>query len=108
MKLIWLTLASALLAGHALAIDLSAADLIAQRCATCHGATAMGSQILGAPALATKDPWYLLTQLKKFKAGIRGGAGDANSVIMRAQAAQLADEQAMKDVLAHVQNLAHP
>lgn len=79
------------------------------RCTACHGAGAGGNPILKAPALAGKDDWYLLNQLKKFKAGIRGGGSmDPNGMIMRAQAAQLPDEQAMKDVISHIQRLTRP
>jgi cytochrome c553 len=82
---------------------------IYSRCATCHGANGEGNQALSAPSLANKEPWYLLGQLKKFKAGQRGAnPADVYGAMMRAQAMQLPDEQAMRDVLTHVQVLARP
>ena len=60
-----------------------------------HGAAGGGNPILKAPSLAGKESWYLLTQLKKFKAGMRGGPADANGMLMQAQVATLPDEQAM-------------
>ena len=39
---------------------------------------------------------------------MRGGPADANGMLMQAQVATLPDEQAMKDVIAHVQKLARP
>ena len=56
--------------------------------------------------LAKLDDWYVLTQLKKFKAGIRGAnPADVSGATMRPMAATLPDEQAMRDVVAHIQGL---
>jgi cytochrome c553 len=50
----------------------------------------------------------LLAQLKKFKDGIRGGTlADIEGSQMRPMATALADEQAMKDVVAHIATLGH-
>lgn len=75
-------------------------------CATCHGADAKGNETLNAPPLAGATDWYLLNQLTNFKAGIRGGnPKDTRGAQMRPMAATLPDEQAIKDVLAHVATL---
>ena len=72
-------------------------------CASCHGADAKGNEKLNAPGLATSDDWYLLTQLKNFKAGVRGtNPGDVTGAQMRPMSMTLADEQAMKDVVAYI------
>jgi len=74
-------------------------------CVTCHGADAGGNEQLGGPSLHGSD-WYLLTQLKNFKARIRGGdPADVQGVQMYPMANVLPDEQAMKDVLAYVRTL---
>ena len=76
-------------------------------CKACHGAQAEGLQALGGPALAHSSDWYLLTQLEHFKDGIRGSSSkDASGKRMRPMAMILADEQAMKDVIAYVMTLA--
>jgi cytochrome c553 len=67
MKHLWLTIASTLMAGHAMAIELSAADLVAQRCSTCHGAQGQSSSPIF-PSLAAQNPQYLVKQLNDFKA----------------------------------------
>ena len=41
-------------------------------CSACHGPDATGNEVLGAPPLVLLDAWYMLTQLRNFKAGIRG------------------------------------
>ena len=41
-------------------------------CESCHGAKGEGNQSIGAPALANRTDWYLVTQLQNYKAGLRG------------------------------------
>lgn len=75
-------------------------------CSTCHGADGKGDPEKDAPALVRTNDWYLLAQLQKFKARIRGSSpDDAEAALMFPWVQTLADEQAMKDVLAHVQTL---
>ncbi len=58
------------------------------------------------PSLANRSDWYLLDQLKKFKAGVRGtDPRDPIAIMMRPMAMILADEQAMKDVIAYIGTL---
>jgi cytochrome c553 len=75
-------------------------------CLACHGADGKGNQAVNAPPLAGQNDWYLLTQLKKFKAGIRGtNAYDTSGATMRPMSLTLVDEQAMKNVVAHINTL---
>lgn len=72
-------------------------------CAACHGPAGQGNEQLKAPPIAGQSDWYLLNALKKFKAGIRGSApGDVTGSQMRPMASTLADEQAMKNVVAYI------
>lgn len=41
-------------------------------CAYCHGKDAQGIQAINAPRMAGMTDWYLASQLKNFRAGIRG------------------------------------
>ena len=76
-------------------------------CQACHGAAGEGVQATNGPPLANQSDWYLLSSIQRFKAGVRGSAPtDANGAVMRGMAAILQDEQAMKDVIAHVTSLA--
>lgn len=76
-------------------------------CGTCHGPDGEGNQALNAPALRTTSDWYLLEALEKFKAGVRGSnPRNGNAILMRGMAMQLADEQAMKDVVAYIMTFA--
>lgn len=74
-----------------------------QVCQTCHGPDGAGNQAMQAPRISEASDWYLLSSLQKFKAGIRGTYPTA--AIMRGMASTLPDEQAMKDVLAHIATL---
>ena len=78
-------------------------------CTACHGADAAGNQALNAPELAGADDWYMVEQLHKFKAKIRGdGAIDAVGATMQAMSMTLTDEQAVKDVVAYIKTLPVP
>ena len=75
-------------------------------CTACHGMDAKGMQALNAPNLNGLPGWYMVNQLKNFKAGIRGSNGkDSTGAQMRAMTNTLVDEQAMKDVVAHIESL---
>ena len=75
-------------------------------CQSCHGADGKGNDLLNAPSLINQHDWYHLSQLKKFKEGIRGGnPADITGSQMRPMAMTLVDEQAMKDVIAYIQTL---
>ena len=72
-------------------------------CSACHGAAGEGNPALSSPSLRHTSDWYLLTQLKNFKQGIRGAhPRDATGSLMRPMAMLLKDEQAMRDVIAHI------
>ena len=76
-------------------------------CAACHGADGAGAAAMkAAPRLTHLESAYLVAQLHKFKAGIRGGEGDSKvATQMAAMTVPLADEQAMLDVAAYIATL---
>jgi cytochrome c553 len=75
-------------------------------CAACHGAEGQGNESLHAPALARRTDWYLVTQLRNFRAGLRGAlAEDVSGQQMRAVASSLADDAAIDDVVAYIDTL---
>jgi cytochrome c553 len=75
-------------------------------CTACHGPDAAGNEAVKAPPLNHVDDWYLVEQLKKFKSGVRGfSPTDMEGAQMRPMMATLADEQAIKDVVAHIVTL---
>jgi cytochrome c553 len=78
-------------------------------CMACHGADGTGNEAMNAPPLVYSNDWYLLAQLHKFKSGVRGANADEDptGASMAPMAAMLADEQAMKDVIAHIRTLAN-
>lgn len=77
-------------------------------CQACHGADGAGNDLLNSPSLLGQHDWYLTAQLHKFKDGIRGAnPADITGSQMRPMAMILADEQAVKDVVAYVQSLSN-
>lgn len=74
-------------------------------CANCHGADGQGVR-MNAPRAAGMSDWYLLNQLKNFKAGVRGThPADLHGKQMGFMARTLQDEQAMRDVIAYINTL---
>ena len=75
-------------------------------CAACHGKAGEGNKVMNSPPLRGMSDWYLMTTLQKFKDGVRGGnAENPTEMMMRGMAMSLTDEQAMKDVIAHIMTL---
>lgn len=75
-------------------------------CAGCHGADAMGSEAANAPRLQGQFDWYLIRQLKHYQSGARGvHKDDTYGATMRAMAGTLANEQAIRDVVAYIGTL---
>jgi cytochrome c oxidase subunit 2 len=74
-------------------------------CLACHGPDAGGMLALNSPNLTAQADWYLLSQLKKLKTGVRGKApGDATGMQMQAIASTLGEDD-MKDVVAYIMTL---
>ena len=75
-------------------------------CTACHGNEGEGNQTMNSPPLRGMSDWYLMTTLQKFKDGVRGGnPKNPNEMMMRGMAMSLVDEQAMKNVIAHIMTL---
>jgi len=75
-------------------------------CLACHGPEARGNQALKAPALNHQADWYLVSQIDKFRQGLRGThAKDTTGALMRPMAMSLADQQTILDVVAYIRSL---
>jgi cytochrome c oxidase subunit 2 len=75
-------------------------------CAGCHGLDGRGIQAMNAPRLAGMSDWYLATQLKNFKRGIRGThPKDLYGPQMVSMAAILVDDRAIDDLVAYINSL---
>lgn len=75
-------------------------------CAACHGADGAGAAAMkAAPRLTQLESAYLVSQLQKFKAGIRGGTGDSKVATQMAAMTASLDEQAMLDVATYTATL---
>jgi len=75
-------------------------------CSACHGPGGRGVQATNAPGLKGMSDWYLVTQLKNYKQGIRGAhPKDMYGVQMKLMSNLLVDEQAINDLIAYVNTL---
>lgn len=93
-------------AAHTVEGDVATGQQLYAACADCHGAAARGEATKYAPALAGMSDWYLLGELARFRSGDRGADyDDAHGQEMVPAAEALADEQAMRDVVAYIDSL---
>ena len=75
-------------------------------CATCHGSQGEGIVALNSPKLSGQESWYLETQLRNFKNGVRGAhEDDVYGQQMAPMAAVLADEAAIRNMAAYISTL---
>lgn len=75
-------------------------------CLACHGPDGKGNEALNAPPIAQLDDWYIERQIHKFKSGVRGAnPKDTTGAQMRPMAQTLKDDQAIRDVIAHIATL---
>jgi len=75
-------------------------------CAVCHGENGEGNEALHAPPLTGLNDWYLLTQLRNYRDGIRGSnPADNYGVQMRATVQILDDDHAMQNVVRYITTL---
>ena len=75
-------------------------------CATCHGSQGEGIVALNSPKLSGQESWYLETQLRNFKNGVRGAhEDDVYGQQMAPMAAVLADEAAIRNIAAYISTL---
>jgi cytochrome c oxidase subunit 2 len=72
-------------------------------CGACHGADGRGIQAANAPRLKGMSDWYLVTQLKNFRQGVRGAhPQDMYGPQMALMAATLTDDKAIADLVAYI------
>jgi cytochrome c oxidase subunit II len=86
--------------------DVAAGQATYAVCSACHGAQGEGNPQLNAPKLSGQAAWYLARQLQDFKLGIRGASDkDTYGKQMVAFAATLADDTAIRNVVAYIGSL---
>lgn len=86
--------------------DPKAGQALFATCAACHGDNGAGNPDLKAPRIAGVDDWYLATELRKFRSGIRGTSPkDPGGRLMRPMARALAGEDAIRNVVAYAETL---
>ncbi|MBV1906607.1 MAG: c-type cytochrome [Pseudomonadales bacterium] len=93
---------------HTVTGDLDNGKKIYTTCGACHGLSGAGIAQVNAPRAAGMSDWYLVTQLKNFRSGIRGsGKNDMYGIQMRLMAEML-DDNAINDVVAYMNTLNGP
>lgn len=75
-------------------------------CGACHAADGTGNKAMGAPPLVGMSDWYLFSSIQKYKTKVRGSAvGDVYGPAMIGMVATLPNDDAIRDVIAHIQSL---
>jgi cytochrome c553 len=86
--------------------DPKAGEALYATCSSCHGDNGGGNDDLKAPRVAGVDDWYLATQLRKFKSGVRGAnPKDKEGRLMRTMARGLSDDEAVRNVVVYMESL---
>ncbi|MBM0104157.1 c-type cytochrome [Steroidobacter sp. S1-65] len=86
--------------------DAEAGKALFTACTACHGAQGEGNRELNAPKLSGQSDWYLVRQLQSFKGGVRGAhEQDTYAKQMIPFATMLADDTAIKNVVAYIKTL---
>ena len=89
--------------------DVAAGERIYRTCGACHGWDGQGIFALNAPRQAGMSDWYLVNQLKNFRAGIRGAhTDDKYGMQMRMMAAILQTDEQINNVIAYINTLPGP
>ena len=82
-------------------------DYYVNLCSSCHGGNAQGNDVLGAPALAGLNDWYLRSSYQSYLDGVRGShPDDFYGAQMSRLAPALADWDDIDDVIAFITTLA--
>lgn len=75
-------------------------------CVSCHAADGRGIAATNAPRLQGMSDWYMATQLKHFRDGVRGShAQDIHGAQMALIAGMFGDDTAIADTLAYISSL---
>src|SRR5262249_35783495 len=86
--------------------DVAAGHAAYAVCSACHGPEGQGNQALNAPKLSSQAGWYLARQVQHFKSGVRGASDqDIYAKPMIPMAATLADDNAIRNVVAYINTL---
>jgi cytochrome c oxidase subunit II len=86
--------------------DANAGKELYATCSACHGPRGEGNRALNAPKLSGQAGWYLATQLRHFRQGLRGANDqDIYAKQMIPFASMLADDTAIKNVVAYISSL---
>ncbi len=82
------------------------APALYESCGSCHGSDGRGIEATNAPRLKGMSDWYMVTQLKNFRHGIRGlHAKDLYGQQMVSMAAILNDDRSIDDLVGYINTL---
>lgn len=89
--------------------DIAAGEILYETCSVCHGESAEGNEMLGAPALTGLDDWYMISQLQNYLNGYRGNdSADSYGMQMSASMAPISSNEDAINVTAYINELSNP
>ena len=92
-------------APHTIKGDIENGKDLYETCGKCQGKKGEGRWAVNAPRIKGMSDWYLLTQLKNFKNGLRGAhPGDVTGRQMESMVLSI-NEEKMQDILAYINSL---
>lgn len=72
LRYLLLLLSGTLFVNSTILLAKSRGEAVFHQCTYCHGAKGEGNDSVAAPAIAGLPEWYVLSQLKNFRSGVRG------------------------------------
>jgi len=77
-------------------------QLYTSKCGACHGGQGWGNEALFTPRLTVVGDWYILRQVEKFKASMRGASEESKYGQQMAMMAKVVSEQELNDIVAYL------
>lgn len=106
IAMVALTVLTLTLAGPTFAEGNARGEVLFDLCKQCHGDVGEGMELSLAPAIAGLDQWYVDSQLKKFKEGVRGlHADDLGGLRMYPMSQWLVNDADVEAVAEYVASL---
>ncbi len=92
-------------APHTIQGDLNEGQDIYLTCGKCHGLQGQGNWAIRAPRIAGMSDWYMVTQLKNFRHGVRGAHPEDSTGYQMTSMVLSLTEAKMNDVVAYMNTL---
>jgi len=105
----WVSETRSPIAANTITGDSDLGQSLYQVCSACHGIDGKGNELLNAPPLVGINDWYLASQIKNFRDGLRGEhPKDQHGAQMNAFVAPLKSDDDINNLVSYINQLTKP